>query len=335
MLVIGRSVQDLLCVCSSASGGIGVDAEEGRLLLALGGVHTAKAMYTGLGGGAANAAVACARLGLRVGLVSAVGRDDAGERILQELKRESVDTSLTTRVSLDQTGMSIILLDEASGASATVDVPGANRMFEITEDVQKTIHTTAWVYLVSLGDASEDNQQFLVSALEEEAANLAFVPGPDALRLGAKTLAPLLKRTTLLALREEDAGTFLGLSERRAFDRKQVEERVLAVGPDMLILAGKEHGAVVRTREERVDVPSPATAVLDTLGAADAFAATFVAAHIFYPNDLAKAAQYAALNAASVMGGHTAHKGLLTRAALESRCRTAAPAVRRERTTAA
>ena len=46
-----------------------------------------------LGGGAANFAVACSKLGLRSGFIGCVGNDEFGREILEDLRREKVDTS--------------------------------------------------------------------------------------------------------------------------------------------------------------------------------------------------------------------------------------------------
>ena len=62
-----------------------------------------------IGGSAAITAVAAARLGLRVALVAAVGRDPAGTFMLDQLAREGVDVSAVIVRDGLPTGMTVAL----------------------------------------------------------------------------------------------------------------------------------------------------------------------------------------------------------------------------------
>ncbi len=66
-----------------------------------------------LGGASANCAVTLARLGLKVGLIAAVGKDDVGEALLADLEAEDVDVSHVARLDAP-TGLAIVRRD-ASG----------------------------------------------------------------------------------------------------------------------------------------------------------------------------------------------------------------------------
>lgn len=329
ILAIGGIMRDLLCVLKAGTPGISLDRKSRRLSLALDIKHAVKALHSSLGGKAANAAVACARLGLDVGLVGAVGRDDIGDELVRELKKERVDTSLLTQVSLERTGISIILLDESSGEQTSLAVPGANRLLEITEDVQKTFHTTQWVYLASLGDARDDNQRFLVEAIAKEEARLAFVPGRGEIHAGAKNLAPLLEQTGALVMTEEEATEFLS-DARSSLTSEQLAAELLTLGPEVVVLTRGARDATISTAKETITVPPATGNPVDTIGAGDAFAATFIAGLAICHGDLLRASQYAATNAASVVGSHTAQKGLLTRSIIEERLRRADVKIQRE-----
>jgi ribokinase len=75
------------------------------------------------GGKGANQAVACARLGARVRLVAAVGRDAFAEEALGGLR--NADVELELRVADEPTGVALILVD-AAGENQIVVAPGAN-----------------------------------------------------------------------------------------------------------------------------------------------------------------------------------------------------------------
>jgi sugar/nucleoside kinase (ribokinase family) len=91
------------------------------------------------------------------------------------------------------------------------------------------------------------------------------------------------------------------------------------VGTVVLTL-GKE-GAHARAENLHVSASPPSTAVLDTLGAGDAFRAGFLAGFLRQGEDPAVALQWGLTNAASVVGSHTTQKGLLAQSVLEERLR--------------
>jgi ribokinase len=77
------------------------------------------------GGKGANQAVAASRLGGQVTMIGRVGDDDCGERLLNGLKCERLDTSLVRRTAECASGMAIVAVEQ-SGENAILVVPGAN-----------------------------------------------------------------------------------------------------------------------------------------------------------------------------------------------------------------
>lgn len=71
------------------------------------------------GGKGLNRAVAAARLGLRVRLISAVGGDIAGRRIIRYLKRQGVDTDLVKTVEGESTPVVAVII-ASSGATGII-----------------------------------------------------------------------------------------------------------------------------------------------------------------------------------------------------------------------
>jgi ribokinase len=81
------------------------------------------------GGKGANEAVAAARLGVHVALVGAVGADDVGTRLVQDLNAERlITTSHVRRVSQAQSGVACVTVAGATGENSVVVVPGANAL---------------------------------------------------------------------------------------------------------------------------------------------------------------------------------------------------------------
>lgn len=102
-----------------------------------------------IGGGAANTAMALARVGAHVQVASAVGRDAAGRQLIDELTAVGVDTTLIDRAA-PETTRSLVMLDAGGErtvvnlARAPVPLPPAFASCEAAAD---------WVYVRSADPA--------------------------------------------------------------------------------------------------------------------------------------------------------------------------------------
>ncbi|MBV8818582.1 MAG: hypothetical protein JO022_09520, partial [Acidobacteriaceae bacterium] len=79
-----------------------------------------------LGGNGANTSFALATLGLRVGLLSAVGQDDFGCEVIRKLTSAGVDVSGVQRIAGKSTPVSVVLV-HPDGKRALLHSPGASR----------------------------------------------------------------------------------------------------------------------------------------------------------------------------------------------------------------
>jgi sulfofructose kinase len=106
------------------------------------------------GGPAATAAVALARLGHAVGFAGAVGDDPAGERILQDLAAEGVDTTHVAVVPGARSAESLILVDEAGGGRSIAAYPGTAERAITASAVADALRDAAWVHTDHIGYAA-------------------------------------------------------------------------------------------------------------------------------------------------------------------------------------
>lgn len=81
--------------------------------------------YPKFGGKGGNQAVSCARQGAPSRMVGAVGQDDFGRFLLDELARTGVDCRFVAQVAGVGSGMSVAIMDAAGDYAATI-VSGAN-----------------------------------------------------------------------------------------------------------------------------------------------------------------------------------------------------------------
>ena len=86
-------------------------------------------LYESCGGKGANQAVAISKLGMLTEMIGMVGNDDAGDKLINNLRKYNVKTDNIIRNNY-ATGRAIILVDK-NGNNNIVVIPGSN--FKITE----------------------------------------------------------------------------------------------------------------------------------------------------------------------------------------------------------
>ncbi len=278
-----------------------------------------------LAGSGANVAVALARLGVKVCLVGAVGRDPRGDEILKALVAEGVDTGLIARVSLAETGLGVTVLPDGTQTPLVLRCRGANDLIEVTEEVQKMLHTTQWLYLTKLTGAFSAQVRLLLDTLGHEATHLAWHPGPPAASLDASVVTPLLARCDCLFVNDDDARALAAGAKGHA----DIERALRGKGAKTVVLTHGNNEAHVLTDDAHLAGTPPTAVAADPRGAGDAFRAAFLAGMVHGTGDRFLALQWALTNAASVVSSLTTQRGLLTKAVLEERIRAKKIAVER------
>jgi ribokinase len=88
-------------------------------------VHASR-FETSFGGKGANQAIAAAKLGAEVVMVSNLGDDSLGDSALKNFESTGIDASHVRRIANQSTGTATILVDEKSGDNSILIVAGAN-----------------------------------------------------------------------------------------------------------------------------------------------------------------------------------------------------------------
>ncbi len=224
------------------------------------------------GGKGANQAVAAARAGAAVRMIGRVGEDAAGERMLEDLRREGVDTAEVTALAGEATGTAYITVT-ADGENTIVVEPGANASLS-PDDVaaHREALAGAAVMLAQL-EVPVD----AVAAAVREARDGGVRP--------VVTLAPaqdvpaeLLGGLDPLLVNEHEAGFLLGVDDI-ADDVQGAGRRLLDLGPKSVVITLGARGAVLADPRGVQQLPAlEVDEVLDTTGAGDAFAGVLASA---------------------------------------------------------
>jgi len=217
------------------------------------------------GGGAANFATACAKLGLKSGLVGCIGNDEFGKEILIELRRKGVNTAWIKVVDAP-TGL-VISLSTPGGDHFLVAHRGANsflRPEDIDEDHikgAKLLHASSVAPEIALAAGSKAKKQGILASLD----------------LGAE-LAELRKRELLDVIERFDICFMNRRSYRKVFGERPSKKGIPKIFPrklKLLVVTMGPNGAMATDCSVVVVRPSYEVKVKDTTGAGDAFAAAF------------------------------------------------------------
>ena len=244
------------------------------------------------GGKGANQAVAAAKLGAAVVMVSKVGDDMLGDGVLQNFERTGVDARHVERVAGQSTGTATILVDR-SGDNCILIVKGANG--DLTpEDVERA------------GDDLKTCDLILTQLevpLETVYATLAFGK-----RHGVKTAlnpAPAIRDLDMMRAREAsflmpnetELAILTGLPVESEAEVAAAAHSLVAKGVEAIIVTLGARGSLLATAKGARRIAPVKVEAIDTTGAGDAFIGSFaryLAAGLSLDAALAEATRYAA-----------------------------------------
>ncbi len=311
-IAIGDTVTDDFITLQDAHVNCRIDTEACEISMRFGDKVPYKSLETVFAvGNAANAAVAAKRLGLESYLVSNIGDDYLGEKMLEHLSAENVHTSLI-RVHEDKlSNHHFVLLYEGE---RTILINHQAYDYKLP-----TFDAPDWIYLSSLGDHTEPFHELIADYLEANpSVKLAFQPGTFQIKLGKEKLARIYARAEIFFCNKDEAKHILG---SESHDVQELAKGLSELGPKIVCLTDGPNGAYMYERENGTLLktpmyPDPAKP-LDRTGAGDAFASTVVVA-LALGESLETALSWGPVNSMSVVQGIGAQKGLLSHEKLET-----------------
>jgi ribokinase len=271
---------------------------------------TAAAIYRGIGGKAANQAVAAARLGGDVALLGCVGEDEAGRSLVTRLAAERVAVEHVGRAR-DATTGTVILQRNETGEKQVSVFPGANAELSLDAiDAAAPLLAAARVVLVQF-EIPLGAVEHTVRLVRGTAARLILDASPvrafprDLLR-GAIVKANAAEATALTAVAVCDLES-----------AREAAVRLIAIGAEAVTLEAGRAGNLFVTRSEEVFVPRHDVASIDETGAGDALVGAWAMAMV-EGAPLREAARFASAAAALATRALGAQTAMPTRAELEA-----------------
>jgi ribokinase len=321
------------------------NADNAFLLLEEGRKTEALEVSTHVGGGAVNAAVAMARLGLDVGTLVKLGKDARAETLLGHLLQEGVSTRWAMRDGRAPTGASVLISSHDSNA-AIFTFRGANTLLE-ERDLRTEAFAVDVVYVSSLSNESADAFPAIVERAKGQGALVATNPGVRQLSSRGGAFQETLRHIDVLGINRSEADALVpGLVARfgesaRGLTAKpgEVLPRLAArgfiggghemgmvdffaglnkLGPRYIVVTDGREGAFLGSPEAILYCPVLETKVAGTAGAGDAFNATFTA-YVAMGRSAEEALRAATLNSGSVVNYVDTQRGLLPIADIDGR----------------
>lgn len=244
-----------------------------------------------LGGKGFNQAVAAARQGARVALIGQVGVDAYGDDFFPALAREGIESAYVARDAAAGTGVSCVLVGEASGQNMIVATPRANLTLTVAQ-VESALDA-----LLAAGasrDATEREPRgiFLVqceTSLATVRAGLERARSNGLLTILNVAPVPreplddaLLALVDILIPNESEAATLTGIAIGSPADARAAAEHLLARGPGTVVITLGAQGYLASQRMPDGTIahrhgPAFPVMAVDATAAGDAFCGALAA----------------------------------------------------------
>ncbi|MFL5620644.1 MAG: ribokinase [Gemmatimonadaceae bacterium] len=274
------------------------------------------------GGKGANQAVAAARLGARVAFVGCVGADAYGERIIDRLQTEGIDTQHVTRDATAASGIAVIQVG-GDGEKQILTAPGANTRLSVADvEAARSAIERAAVLLLQL-EVSLDVVEASARIAHDAGVRVVLDPAP-----AVPLPDSLMRRVHLIRPNAEEAAIVTGVAVHDRATAGEAARALLRRGAHAAVLqAGSEGDLMVWSHdggERERWLPRIPVKAIDATGAGDAFAAA-LAVMVAHDRPLEEAGPFASAAAALTTTKLGAQAALPTRHEVDALLRERAP----------
>ncbi|MGH9328554.1 MAG: carbohydrate kinase family protein [Terriglobia bacterium] len=231
-----------------------------------------------LGGAPLNFAVHATRLGHAVFLISAVGYDERGNRVLSRMDQLKLDRRYVRRVRGHPTGFVTVKLDEEGRPQFIIHRPAAYDFAALSTRDLAAIRAWKpdWIYFGTLFQMGPRGRELTRTVMATCRESRGFYD----VNLRAGCYEPALVRklaaaATVMKLNTEEVrevGTMLGFAAGSEFCRRAAHEFHL----DAVAVTRGACGCALLLGSEYVEATGYAVKVVDAIGAGDAFAAALL-----------------------------------------------------------
>lgn len=264
------------------------------------------------GGGGTNTAVCLARLGLKVAYIGKIGKEPDGQRVVNELRKEGVDTQMIS-FGEKKTGLSVIL--DAKGHDRTILAYKGSNDDLGWEDISLQKVRAKWIYCSSMMGKSLSTLAKLAAFARKKGIKVAFNPSSYLAKKGIGCIKGIVKNTSLLVMNREEANYLTGTS-----DVGKAARKLASYGPEIVAITDGKNGVHAYDGRKIYHLKPHKVNVVETTGAGDAFASSMLAG-LAKGKDVLFSMKLGLVNAESVITHYGAKEKLLTWAEASRRIR--------------
>ncbi|ABW00997.1 carbohydrate kinase family protein [Caldivirga maquilingensis] len=228
--------------------------------------------YIGGGGSAANFAIQASKLGAYVRFIGAVGSDTISDALLEDLKEAGVDVKWVKRINVERSGLVVVLIGPENG-KRMIEYRGANLGLTPSdvnsESLNGVNHLHVALSRLNIIEAG-------VKRAKELGLTVSVDGGAGLSSYDLNILKPLMDGVNTWFMNSLEARKLTGIDDPisaglRILESINVEELIITLGPG---------GAVSFTKDGAKLVEAFKVAPIDTTGAGDVFAASYVFAKL-------------------------------------------------------
>ena len=247
------------------------------------------------GGKGANQAVAAAKLGAAVVMVSKVGDDMLGEGVLQNFERTGVDAAHVERVGGQSTGTATILVDNKSGDNCILIVKGANGDLAPADVERAGEALKACDLILTQLEVPVETVYAALAFGKRHGVKTVLNPAPAVRELDVERA----REASFLMPNETELAILTGMPVESEDEVSAAAQSPGREGIETVIVTLGARGALLTTHEGARRIEPVKVEAIDTTGAGDAFIGSFaryLAAGLSLDAALAQATRYAAFS---------------------------------------
>lgn len=220
------------------------------------------------GGKGANQAYTAGKLGARVSMIGAVGKDDHGKIMVESLQSVGVDTAGIRSFSYTPSGMAFIAVDR-EGENSIVVVPGANSELTI-EDIDRNLELIdrCDVVIAQL-EIPIEVVTYLAEAARSRKKLVILDPAPAPSRLPEK----LIRNVDIMKPNETELQRITGMMTDTPEQIAEAARSLIEKGAGKIAVTLGAKGTILVTEHGYEVFPARMVEAVDTTAAGDAFLA--------------------------------------------------------------